>query len=46
MIIHDKNLKVDAKLKRQERRANMMILWTKNNVLYKSYISYMFFGEI
>lgn len=42
----DKDLEDDAKLERQEKRADKIIAWTKNNVKCKGYIGRMCLSHI
>lgn len=46
IISKDKELKADVKLEYQEKCANKIIVWIKNNVKYKDYIGRMYFGHI
>ena len=46
IILKDKQLKDDVKLERQEKHADKIIVWTKNNVKCKGYIGRICFGHI
>ncbi len=45
-ILKDKELEDDVKLEHQEKRADKIIAWTKNNVKCKRYIGRIFLGYI
>ncbi len=46
IILKDKELEDDVKIERQEKRADKIIAWTKNNVKCKGYIGRMCLGHI
>ncbi len=46
IVLLGKDLKNDTKLERQEKRADKIIAWTKNDVKCKGYIGRMCLGHI
>ena len=46
IVLLDEDLKNDTKLERQEKRADKIIAWTKNNVKCKGYIRRICFDHI
>lgn len=46
IVFKDKDLENNAKLEHQEKYADKIIAWTKNNVKYKDYIGCMCFSHI
>ena len=46
IFLKGEDLKDDVKLKRQEKYADKILAWTKNNVKYKDFISRMYLSHI